>query len=147
MKNLFLILSVSLLSSVLLSAQDVAMVNYPTTEQNKKEATEKPAAFVPLTSTAPTFQGGHLAMTKFMEEHLQYPSMAQKMGKEGIVVVACKIDTDGSITEAKILQGLGFGFDEEVLRLVSTMPKWQAAQHGTRKVATTVKIPIAFKLQ
>lgn len=147
MKNFLSIVFLSLVFFGTLSAQDIAMLDHSKEEQVERAVAEKTPAFIPLKSVAPTFEGGHVAMTVFMEKNLQYPSMGRKVGREGIVVVECTIAIDGSIQSPKIIKSLGLGFDEEVLRLVHLMPNWQAAQHGMHKVAAKVKIPVSFSLR
>ncbi len=54
---------------------------------------------------------------------------------------------DGTITQVKILKGMGFGTDEEAIRLVSTMPKWKpGAKDDGEKVNVRYNLPISFVL-
>ena len=54
---------------------------------------------------------------------------------------------DGSISEAKILRGIGAGFDEEALRVINGMPRWSPSKQRGRPVRVQFNMPIHFKLK
>ncbi len=93
-----------------------------------------------------SFDGGITQLADFLATHLIYPELGRENGVEGIVLVEFTIAADGSTQHAKVIEGLGLGFDEEALRLVDSMPKWNPAQQGVRIVASKVRMPIAFRL-
>ena len=83
----------------------------------------------------------------YIGQHVKYPSIALREGVEGRVYVNFVVEKDGSITHVKMLRGIGFGCDEEALRVVKEMPKWIPAQFKNRKVASYFNLPIHFKLR
>jgi protein TonB len=69
------------------------------------------------------------------------------MGKEGKVVVTFVVDAIGKIQNVAIVKSLGWGCDEEALRVISQMPLWIAGVQNGKNVSVRVTLPIAFKLE
>ncbi len=79
--------------------------------------------------------------------NIDYPEAARKNNTEGMVVIRFVIEKDGSLTDAKILKGIGDGCDEEALRVVELMEKWTPGETGGEKVRVQFTLPIRYKLQ
>jgi protein TonB len=75
-----------------------------------------------------------------------YPPLAKQLEKEGTVIVDISISETGSILKAKIVQELGFGFDEAVLEAMR-QSSFEPAQVGDMPVAVVVRIPITFRFK
>ncbi|MEL7222625.1 MAG: energy transducer TonB, partial [Bacteroidota bacterium] len=60
-------------------------------------------------------------LLKFVYKNLVYPDSARQASIEGTVVVQFIIEKDGSVSSEKIVHSLGYGCDEEALRIVSLM--------------------------
>jgi TonB family protein len=71
-------------------------------------------------------KGGFEKFEKYLAEKLQYPSAAAKAGVEGEVVTSFKVNKDGSLSEFRTVKPLGYGCDEEAIRLLREGPKWKA---------------------
>ena len=95
----------------------------------------------------PVFPGGTEALMQFIAENIQYPELAKIKNIEGRVFVNFVIEADGKVSNAKILRGIGHGCDEEALRVISSMPDWQAGKQGGQAVRTSFNIPIRFALK
>ncbi|WP_462253484.1 TonB family protein [Ekhidna sp.] len=93
-----------------------------------------------------TFPGGTEAMYQFLAKHLKYPKEAQRMGLQGRVFVQFIIEKDGSITNAKVVRGVGAGCDEEALRVINLMPKWIPAKQNGGVVRQIQVKNIVFQL-
>ena len=65
---------------------------------------------------------------------------------EGRVVVGFVIDTDGSITDPKIVRSVHPLLDAEALRVVKLMPKWEPAFSFWESVKVKYNLPITFKM-
>ncbi|MCR9085012.1 MAG: energy transducer TonB, partial [Cyclobacteriaceae bacterium] len=85
-------------------------------------------------------------MFSHLAKNLRYPEMARDKGIEGTVVVRFIVEKDGSISEAKILRGIGGGCDEEAIRVLQLSPKWKAGVKDGATVRTEMRLPIRFKL-
>lgn len=87
-----------------------------------------------------------IQMIRHFKTNLVYPDTALKSGVQGPVVVEFIIDTYGAVTNAVVQKGLGYGCDEEALRLISLMPVWQPGQHAGQPVAVRMVVPIMFQI-
>jgi len=90
--------------------------------------------------------GGIPAFYRFVGENLRYPPDARRHGIQGKVFVQFIIEKDGSITNPIIIQGIGGGCDEEVLRVISKSPKWNPGMQKGKPVKQRYTLPIIFKL-
>ena len=95
----------------------------------------------------PKFPGGDKELFQFVADHIKYPEEAKKAGTEGRVYVGFIIEPDGSLSDFKVLRGIGHGCDEEALRIVESMPKWQPGTQRGKAVRVSYQIPINFKLE
>jgi len=57
------------------------------------------------------------------------------------------VDEAGNIINPKVVKGLGYGCDEEALRIVKLMPKWKPGQVGSEKVPVLYTLPVSFRLK
>lgn len=95
----------------------------------------------------PSFPGGQEAMYRYIYEKIKYPANAREKRISGQVIVEFIVQADGEITDPLIVRGIGGGCDEEVLRVVNSMPKWVPAVHGGKNVAAYYTLPIKFVVQ
>jgi TonB family protein len=91
------------------------------------------------------FPGGMGAMYKFIEENRVIPKAARKSGVNGRVMVSFNIDKDGTISNVAVAEGLGYGCDEEAVRIVSKFPKWKPGFQNGKAVKSKFILPIKFK--
>lgn len=94
----------------------------------------------------PSFPGGEAAMYKFIYSIIQYPERASSIGVKGKVIVSFVVEKDGSISNIKILNNpYGFGLEEEAIRVIKMMPKWNEGWHQGKPVRAYFNLPINFK--
>lgn len=93
----------------------------------------------------PIYEGGSAAMKQFVAEHLRYPEEAIKHKIEGTVHLKYDIDYLGNVTDAKVISGLGYGCDEEAIRVVKQF-KFAVAKNRGIKVVFQKTIYIHFHL-
>ncbi|MEZ4776685.1 MAG: TonB family protein [Bacteroidia bacterium] len=94
----------------------------------------------------PEFPGGTKALARFFNKYYRYPLEAKNNNIEGVVYVRFIVNPDGSLSNAKVVKGVGHGCDEEAIRLISLMPKWIPGEQDGTKVAVYKTIPITFRL-
>jgi periplasmic protein TonB len=94
----------------------------------------------------PSFMGGNSEMYKFLGKNLKYPTAAQRANIQGKVFLSFIVEKDGSITDIETMKGIGFGCDEEAMRVVKLMPKWIAGKQNGRNVRVKFTIPVFFRL-
>jgi len=95
----------------------------------------------------PTFPGGDEARVRFLSENIRYPQMARESGIQGTVFVTFVVERDGSVTDVRVLRGIGGGCDEEAIRVIKAMPRWNAGKQRGRPVRVQFTMPIRFTLQ
>ncbi len=94
----------------------------------------------------PEFPGERKALMKYLADNIKYPKEAKKRGIHGRVFVNFIVEEDGSVTNVKLLRGIGGGCDEESIRVVEAMPKWIPGEHEGKKVRVSFNVPIKFVL-
>jgi TonB family protein len=94
----------------------------------------------------PKFPNGQEALMLYIAKQVKYPAEAKKAGAQGRVFVGFIVEPDGSLSDFKVLRGIGFGCDEEALRVVKSMPKWQPGMHRGKAVRVQYLVPVNFKL-
>ena len=95
----------------------------------------------------PEFIGGGQAFANFLQKNLKYPRAAAQAGVQGKVFVEFTVGTDGKIERGRTIKGIGFGCDEEALRVVNLMPNWMPGKQSGRPVRVRFTLPIAFQLE
>lgn len=93
----------------------------------------------------PTFAEGQLALLKFLEQSMIYPQIAKENGVQGMVVIQMIVEKDGSLSNLKVVKGIGAGCDEEALRIIRLMPKWKPGFQNGQAVRVQFNLPIRFK--
>lgn len=83
---------------------------------------------------------------QFIYKNIKCPKAARDAGVEGTAIVSFVVDKNGLILDPKIKRSLGFGIDEEVLRIVDEMPEWVPALKDKEAVNFRLNLPIKFKL-
>jgi periplasmic protein TonB len=94
----------------------------------------------------PAFPGGDEAMVKYLQSVIKFPNSAILANKQGKVFLEILIEQDGTISDVKIVRGMGYGLDQEAERAVRTMPKWTPGKYNGNAVRVKMNIPIAFTL-
>jgi periplasmic protein TonB len=98
--------------------------------------------------TPAEFPDGQAAMFKFIQSKLRLPKKAANCVSGTVYVNFC-IEEDGSISEIKIMRGLCQACNDEVKRVISSMPKWKpAVELGTKKpIRTYFTVPTRVNLE
>lgn len=119
----------------------------PSTSQ-KKVAKEAQSTSEPYTvvDEMPKYAGGQEAMLKFLQANIKYPEEAIKKNIQGKVIVTFTVKDEGTVTNVKVIRGIGSGCDEEAVRVVKLMPKWEPGKQNGKNVAVIYNLPIQFAL-
>lgn len=92
------------------------------------------------------FPGGIQALMQWLSMNVRYPEDVMKNDAQGRVIVKFVVNPDGSISDPTVLKSVEPSLDQEAVRVVMAMPKWEAAENNGQKVASYFNLPIAFKL-
>ena len=113
-----------------------------TIKQNKEPTIYTPASL----DTPPEFTGGVKKLLRFLNRNLSYPPSAEQQGVEGKVFVYFVVEPNGSLSDFRVIRGIGAGCDEEALRVVRLSPNWQAGTLNGVEVRSSYVLPITFIL-
>lgn len=95
----------------------------------------------------PEFPGGMTGLMQHLSKNIRYPAEAHANNIQGRVVVSVIINTEGKVTNAKIVQGVAPSLDAEALRVTGTMPDWTPGTKDGKPVNVKYTFPVMFRLQ
>jgi periplasmic protein TonB len=100
------------------------------------------------TEVSPVYPGGQDALQTYVTNTLEYPADAIDHNIEGTVKVQFAIDEQGNVSNARTIGNkLGYGLEEEAVKLVSTMPKWTPGMVKGKKVKAWYTLPVTYRLE
>lgn len=113
----------------------------PPPKEDKKIVEEEPVYFVAV-EEMPEPIGGITEIQK----KIIYPEIAKRAGVEGKVYVLAFVDESGTVTDVKLIKGIGAGCDEAAMDAVRKT-KFKPGKQRGKPVKVQVSIPVVFKLQ
>ncbi|MEO6286895.1 MAG: energy transducer TonB [Dyadobacter sp.] len=116
--------------------------NMPNALQDQEE-TQNEKVFAHF-DRPPEFPGSYNALYKFIESNLKMPKTAKDAGISGRVFLTFTIEDTGEINDIAVLKGLGFGCDEEAMRVVGLMPRWKPGTLYGKPVRVKFNLPVSF---
>lgn len=93
---------------------------------------------------SPEFPGGMKALIKYIQRTISYPKAARQAGVTGRVFVSFIVELDGSLTGIQVLRGLGYGCDEEAVRVFKAMPRWKPGRQSGLPIRVRYNLPVLF---
>lgn len=95
-----------------------------------------------VVEVSPEFPGGDGARILFLKNNIKFPETDEVIS--GTVYVTFVIERDGSISNVKILRGIREDYDNEVIRVVKSMPKWHPGIQNGKAVRVHFNLPIRY---
>jgi hypothetical protein len=125
--------------------QEVTVVGKPTSPKLElKEVVVEGKQVLTKAEIEPQFPGGDAAFRKFMKENLDN-SIASKAPEGNYnVIIQMLIDESGKISNIKPISDLGYGLEQEAIRVMGKSPNWLPAIQNGKKVLFKKKIIITF---
>jgi len=112
----------------------------------RKTSSEERNVFV-VVEDMPTFRGGGISkFREYVQKKIQYPRKARDQKLEGVVFVRFTVDTDGAVSDVKILKGLDPLLDKEALRVIRNSPLWEPGRQRGKPVRVDFTLPVQFEL-
>ena len=93
----------------------------------------------------PGYPGGRKAFREFIEKNVRYPKEAEDANIEGTVIVGYDISDNGIVLNQHIIKGLGYGCDEEAIRVIGLL-RYEKVRNKRLRVTMHTKTTIHFKL-
>ncbi|MBK0379027.1 energy transducer TonB [Mucilaginibacter segetis] len=94
--------------------------------------------------TPPAFIGGELAFYKFLAKNVKYPTKARENRIQGRVIIQFVVEKDGTLTNFKVIRKMGYGGEEEALRVLKLSPPWKPGMQNGAPVRVQYSVPISF---
>jgi TonB family protein len=91
-------------------------------------------------------EGGRDAYSEYLQQKLKYPEQALKNQVEGKVTVQFTVDPNGKLGNFKVIHSLGFGCDDEAIRLIREGPAWFPSKKDDKPVTEEVKVGLKFEI-
>ncbi len=113
----------------------------------KSEETDRTVYSFVNIANPPTYPGGMDQFYKFLGNNIKYPSAAIDNEIQGNVHVSFTVEKDGSLTDLKIERKLGYGADEEALRVLKIAKRWNPGMQNGRPVRVKYNVPIRFAFE
>ncbi len=90
----------------------------------------------------PRFSGGLTTFYKYIAENFHVP---EEEGLSGKIMVSFIVETDGSLSNIKVLRDIGYGSGAEALRVLKTSPKWVPGKQNGIPVRVEYTLPINIR--
>jgi TonB family protein len=100
-----------------------------------------------LVGDMPEFPGGSEALLNWIAKNIRYPEEALKQKAEGKVTVRFVVTSEGKIGNIDVIKSDNQIFNEEAMRVVSSMPNWKPGRQNGKKVDVYSTVPVEFKLR
>lgn len=124
----------------------VSVAMAPTSNTGKMTADK--SGYYNYAEVAPSFTGGQKAIEDYVNNNLQYPQAAIDNDVQGTVNVQFGIDDNGNISNVTTIgPKLGSGLEEEAIRVVSGMSKWNPGTVKGKNVKTWMVLPITYRIE
>lgn len=94
----------------------------------------------------PMFPGGNNALVQYINSSRKYPAEAYKNKIHGRVLCSFIVQPDGEITHVNVLRGVEPSLDREAVRILGSMPNWQAGRINGIRVPVYCIFPVTFRL-
>lgn len=131
---------------IIFTALTFAVKAQQTPSDEKQTLSYDPSRIYISVEKVPDFPGGMLKFADYLKINLKYPDEARKNNVQGKVFVTFIVEKDGSLTDVKVIRGIGNGCDAEAVRLIKASPKWDPGMQNGEPVRVYYTLPIVFKL-
>jgi protein TonB len=88
-----------------------------------------------------------MRLSELLGKNIVYPYKARQASIEGTVYISFIVDAKGKVRDVMVKRGIGYGCDEEAVRVIKKMPKFTPGTQRGKPVKVVYNVPIAFKLR
>jgi TonB family protein len=132
------------------TANDLKVQVNPTDSQpeNSKAAIEKSDnnRIYAVVEKMPEYPGGMQKLFAYLVSNINYPDEARKNGVQGEVIVRFIVNQLGEIAGTQVLKGVNPEIDNEVIRVINSMPAWTPGEQKGKKIDVYYTLPIQLAL-
>jgi TonB family protein len=83
---------------------------------------------------------------KFIKDNLVYPQTAVEHNIEGLVEIGFIVAKDGTLTDIRVLKGIGYGCEEQLIKTILKAGKWVPGICAGDYFTIQQSIAVSFKL-
>jgi len=118
-----------------------------TAKAQKTIVSQKNQKVFEIVEQMPEYPGGMMAMMEFLQKNMKYPADAEKQKVQGKVMVSFIVETNGSISDVKVMKNAFPSLDAEAIRVVKAMPRWTPGKQKGKVVRVHFSLPITYRLK
>lgn len=122
-------------------------INEPVCDPRRPELLKGDNAIFTAVENSAEFKGGVDAFYQYLGKSIHYPKAARNANVQGKVFATFVVEKNGSLTHVRILKGIGYGCDNEAVRVLKASPKWKPGRQNGKIVRQQYTVPITFTLQ
>lgn len=115
-------------------------------EENQKGAASKTnsneVSTLDKVEAAPRYAGGLTSFYKYFSTNFRVPEVE---GFKGKITVSFIVETDGSLSDIKVIKDLGYGTTDEAIRVLKASPKWIPGKQNGKPVRVAYSLPINIR--
>lgn len=112
-----------------------------------EEEVEEEEIFMSVENPA-SFPGGMQALMEYLADNIKYPAVSRNNNSQGKTILRFVVNGDGSISGIEVMKSSGDMYlDNEAVRVVKGMPRWQPGVQNGRNVRCYFVLPVTFRLQ
>jgi len=97
-----------------------------------------------IVENQPLFPGGNNEFIKFVGKNFKSPDDENFSG--GLLKVTFVIETNGTVSDVKIINDLGYGTAAEIKRVLSLCPKWTPGEQGGKPARVIYTLPVNIRV-
>ncbi|NOZ47357.1 MAG: energy transducer TonB [Chlorobi bacterium] len=95
----------------------------------------------------PEFPGGERALRQFIKDNIQFPEIAKEIHLTGKVYLHFVVTKTGKIGKIEVLRSVDPVLDNEAIRVIKLLPKWNPGLQAGKPVSVWYSIDINFQLE
>jgi len=88
------------------------------------------------------YPGGFEEFTKYIHDAFEYPEAAIAANVSGEMIASFVINEKGQVVDVKIIKGLGYGTEEELIRVLRKSPKWYPGKQNGKNIRVLYTLPV-----
>lgn len=115
-------------------------------EKSNSDKNKGPNDIWDVAEHMPSFPGGGKAMELFINANRKYPKVAKEKGIQGRVKVSFIVEKDGNLSDVKVMWSPNPLLNNEAVRIIKSMPKWNPGMNKGQAVRVKYFVPIEFRL-
>ena len=96
----------------------------------------------------PKFKKGGLdVFLLWVKDNIAYPRSSVKYKEQGSITLYFIVNTEGEVTDVKVLRGINSQLDREAVRVLNSSPRWTLGKQNGKPVCVEFVLPISFSLR